>query len=162
MLYAGQPLKGLFFAEILGCVSAYLRLVAVVLESGYGMRSDRSDRPFPCPEFDREFDQFNRQFEQQQEIGTGGIALTLGIILFVCAIALAFFAFWVWAIIDAARTPDAAWNQVGQNKMIWILALVLIGLFTGAGPVVALVYFLWPRPGLKQARQALASGGGYQ
>jgi heme/copper-type cytochrome/quinol oxidase subunit 2 len=51
----------------------------------------------------------------------------------------------IWAAVDAAVQPDAAYARTGQNKLVW----VVVSLFTCViGP---LVYFLAIRPRLRAA-----------
>ena len=58
-----------------------------------------------------------------------------GVMLF----AIAGFALWIWALVDAVRVPDDAMYQSG-NKLVWILVIVL------AGFVGAIVYLIVGRP----------------
>ena len=51
------------------------------------------------------------------------------------------------------RYPDQAWEAVGQQKIVWILVIVLVGCL---GP---LLYFFIPRPKLKAWKES--GGGGY-
>ena len=62
-------------------------------------------------------------------------------------IALAGFAFWLWALIDAVQRPDAEWEQAGQNKLIWILVLIFVG-FIGS-----FLYLLVARPQLENVKR---------
>jgi hypothetical protein len=34
----------------------------------------------------------------------------------------------IWAAIDAATKPDAAWQAAGQNKVLWVLLSLFLGL----------------------------------
>jgi hypothetical protein len=58
-------------------------------------------------------------------------------------------AFWVWALVDLLRRPDAQWEVAGQSKVVWLLVLVL------AGTLGALLYVLMARPNLRRL-QAVA------
>jgi hypothetical protein len=51
---------------------------------------------------------------------------------------LAAFAVWIWALIDAIKTPDASFT-VG-NQLIWVL-VILLGNLLGA-----IIYLLVGRP----------------
>jgi hypothetical protein len=51
----------------------------------------------------------------------------------------------VWGIIDAAMRPDSAWAAAGQNKVVWVLVQIFLGILGSA------VYFLAIRPKLKAA-----------
>jgi heme/copper-type cytochrome/quinol oxidase subunit 2 len=57
-------------------------------------------------------------------------------------------AFWIWSIVDAARTPEQVWMAAGQNKILWIVLIAVLGV------VLSLVYVLWPRPELRRAADA--------
>jgi asparagine N-glycosylation enzyme membrane subunit Stt3 len=51
-------------------------------------------------------------------------------------IGLAFFAFWLWMLIDAVKTTPSADNQ----RLIWILVVVFLGVIGAA------VYYFVQRP----------------
>ena len=60
------------------------------------------------------------------------------------ALSLASTVFWVWMLVDAVKAPEHAWNEIGQNKTLWIvLAVVPLGL------IASLLHFFWLRPKLK-------------
>jgi hypothetical protein len=47
----------------------------------------------------------------------------------------------VWAMVDAAGRPKDGFNQIDQNKAVWIaLPLVGIVIFAPIGGIVGLVY----------------------
>ena len=46
----------------------------------------------------------------------------------------------VVGIVDIVRQPDHAWKASGQNKVLWIVLMVLLGLIAFA------IYFLAIRP----------------
>ena len=48
----------------------------------------------------------------------------------------------IWGIIDAALRPDPVWAAAGQNKVVWIIVQVFLGVF---GTVA---YFVAVRPRL--------------
>ena len=75
------------------------------------------------------------------------VALTFIIIL-----GLAAFALTIWGIVDAATRPDAAWAAIGQNKVLWIVLMVVLALLCGLGWIVALIYLLSIRPKLAAAQ----------
>jgi|GEM_PF-4944368 len=52
----------------------------------------------------------------------------------------------VWSIIDIVRFDDHAWATAGQNKVLWIVFVVLFGC------VGSLVYALIARPKLVATR----------
>lgn len=56
---------------------------------------------------------------------------------------LALFAFPLWGIIDAAVRPDSQWRAANQNKIVWVLLQIFLGI------IGAIVYFAAIRPKLK-------------
>jgi hypothetical protein len=60
-------------------------------------------------------------------------------------IVLVGFVLWLWALVDALRRPAQQWRAVGQNKILFVVLIIL-------GWIGALLYALIPRPAL--ARQA--------
>lgn len=86
-------------------------------------------------------------------VGIGIGILILYFVLIIGAIVL-----FIWALIDCLRYPDQAWDAVGQQKIVWILVVVLVGCI---GP---LLYFFIPRPKLKAWKESGGmppAGGGY-
>ncbi|KRF25276.1 PLDc N-terminal domain-containing protein [Phycicoccus sp. Soil803] len=55
------------------------------------------------------------------------------------------FVLWLWALVDALRRPDQQWKAAGQNKVLFVVLIVILG-WLGA-----LLYAVIPRPAL--ARQ---------
>jgi hypothetical protein len=53
----------------------------------------------------------------------------------------------IWAIVDAATKPSAAFRAAGSSKAMWIALIVVFSLFTGIiGLILAIVYLSWIRP----------------
>lgn len=76
--------------------------------------------------------------------GLAGIVLLL---VWCCA------AVTIWAIVDAALTPDGSFRMVGQSKVMWIALIAGFTIATGViGFVLALVYLLKVRPTLTPHR----------
>jgi hypothetical protein len=48
--------------------------------------------------------------------------------LFALMAGLVGFAFWVWTLVDAVRRSDDEFAVVGQNKLMWVLLIVLAGI----------------------------------
>jgi len=48
-------------------------------------------------------------------------------------------AIWVWSLVDALRIPDLRWAAAGENKVLWVILIVVLGLLG------SLLYFLMPR-----------------
>lgn len=60
----------------------------------------------------------------------------------------------VWAIVDAAGRPAAAWDAIGSSRGVWIALLVIFTIFCNlVGLVLAIVY-------LTSVRRRLAAAGG--
>jgi cellobiose-specific phosphotransferase system component IIC len=57
-------------------------------------------------------------------------------------------AFWVWSIVDAAKRPEAQWDAAGQNKMVWLVSIVVLGALASA------VYVMVARSSLKRIEMA--------
>jgi len=53
-------------------------------------------------------------------------------------------ALWLWSLVDALRTNDQTWNAAGQNKLVWVVVIMLLG-FLGS-----ILYVAFPRPALKR------------
>jgi hypothetical protein len=66
----------------------------------------------------------------------------------VCGLALC-----VWAVIDAAMTPQAAFRAAGRSKELWITLIAVLTFCTGFGGImVAIIYLLGIRPRLSPHR----------
>lgn len=65
------------------------------------------------------------------------------LIVIFAAVALAGFVFWLLMLIDALKTPASVWERAGQNQIVYIVVIVVLG-FIGA-----LVYALVARPQLR-------------
>jgi quinol-cytochrome oxidoreductase complex cytochrome b subunit len=46
-------------------------------------------------------------------------------------------------VLDAALTPDSVWAEANQNKIVWIVVQIFLGIFG------AIAYFVAIRPKLK-------------
>ncbi|MFN8104671.1 MAG: PLDc N-terminal domain-containing protein [Acidimicrobiia bacterium] len=86
------------------------------------------------------------------------VGIGIGFLVLYFAVIVAAIVLFIWALIDCLRYPDQAWEAVGQQKIVWILVIVLVGCI---GP---LLYFFIPRPKLKAWKESGGSagyGGGY-
>lgn len=72
----------------------------------------------------------------------GGELFVLAMVLGLIALGLAFFAFWVWMLIDSIRNENISSNE----RVVWVLVIVLTH-FVGA-----LIYFVVSRTRLPSAR----------
>ncbi len=71
----------------------------------------------------------------------------LFIILVILALAILPLALFVWALIDLLKFDDSSWESIGQNTIVWLLVVILVGCL---GP--ALYYFM-ARPKLLAVQQ---------
>lgn len=55
------------------------------------------------------------------------------------------FVLWVITLVDAVKTPDPVWEAAGQNKLLWVLLIIL------ASCIGMILYWFIPRPALKAA-----------
>ena len=55
------------------------------------------------------------------------------------------------ALVDLAKRPTAAWEASGQNQIVWVLIVVLVGFI---GP---LLYLVIARPALDAAEQRMSA-----
>jgi hypothetical protein len=89
------------------------------------------------------------EFEEGPLRGLSYETFVAAVIFVVVAIALV--VFWVWGIIDAAKTPDDAWVGARHSKALWLVLMVMFW------PFATLLYVIWPRPLVKGVA---AMGGG--
>lgn len=68
------------------------------------------------------------------------------------AIGLAVLALCIYAAVKASSYDDSKWQQVGQNKMVFIIGCVVGGLCCG---IVGLVFSLWFLLGVKPKLDAI-------
>ena len=75
-----------------------------------------------------------------------------GVILIVAVLAVAPIALGVWAIVDAANKPDAAWAAIGKSRATWIVLIAVFTIFCNLiGLVLSIVYLTSIRPQLAAA-----------
>ena len=55
------------------------------------------------------------------------------------------FVWWVWCLIQALRVPDSDWARADQNKLLYILLMVVLGV------VGTIAYAVVARPALRRA-----------
>jgi Protein of unknown function (DUF2510) len=80
----------------------------------------------------------------------GGIAFAI-LFLFVIALWLGVIAFWILAIVDIARRPEWQFRLAGQEKVLWLLLTIFVG-------VIAFVYWFVIRKKVVAVEQAAAAG----
>jgi hypothetical protein len=71
------------------------------------------------------------------------------VFLFILVFGLGGFVLWIWALVDAVQRSDADWEQAGQNKLVWILILIFLGL------IGSLIYLFVARPQLEEIKRGL-------
>jgi hypothetical protein len=59
----------------------------------------------------------------------------------------------IWGIADAASRPEWAWQQSGQNKVLWVV-LQAVATLLCLGWVLAIVYLAAIRPQVARLQQA--------
>ena len=67
-----------------------------------------------------------------------------GLVTVGIGLAVAATVWWVLMLVEALRFPDAQWAAAGQNKVVQVLLMVLLGV------VGTLVYVLTARPELRR------------
>jgi hypothetical protein len=65
--------------------------------------------------------------------------------LIVVVIVLAMTAAWIYALVDVLRTNDSAFAAAGQNKIMWLVLIIFLGL------IGAVLYLAIARPKLSTA-----------
>lgn len=63
--------------------------------------------------------------------------------LAVLAVIVIVAALWLWSLADALRTNDQTWKAAGQNKLVWVVVIVLLG------PLGPVLYLAVPKRALK-------------
>lgn len=61
------------------------------------------------------------------------------------AVILAWFAFWLYTLIQIARMPDEAFQRAGQIKFLWLLGVFVFQFFG------VIAYYVVARPKLAEA-----------
>jgi Phospholipase_D-nuclease N-terminal len=64
--------------------------------------------------------------------------------LFILVLLLGLMVLWLGSLVDALRRPDAQWKAAGQNKILYVVLILLLG-WLGA-----LIYAAVPRRALKR------------
>jgi Phospholipase_D-nuclease N-terminal len=52
---------------------------------------------------------------------------------------------WIWSLVDALRITDQQWDAAGQNKVMWVILIAVLGLLG------SLLYVVMARPALSRA-----------
>jgi len=64
----------------------------------------------------------------------------------------------IWGVVDAAIRPQWAWEQAGQNKVLWIVLQAVGLVFCLFGLVLAIVYLASVSPKVRAAQRGSAWG----
>lgn len=60
-------------------------------------------------------------------------------------------ALWIWSLVDALRIPDQRWSTTGENKILWVVLIVVLGILG------SILYVLIPRKRLGGAPSGSAA-----
>lgn len=69
------------------------------------------------------------------------------ILIFAFFILVLPFILWVYVLVDALKLPSSNWDVAGENRTLWIVLIVVLGLLG------ALLYWLLPRPKVKDLQR---------
>src|ERR1700728_3755533 len=87
--------------------------------------------------------------------GTGlGIGLAIFFVILIVAISIGSLVFFIMAIIDIAKRPDWQWKMAGQEKILWLLLVILINSLA----IPSLIYWFSIRKKLQSVEEATAKG----
>ena len=74
------------------------------------------------------------------------------VIVSVSILAVAPLVLGVWAIVDAAKRPEAAWSAIGKSRATWIVLIAVFTIFCNLiGLVLSIVYLTSVRTQLAAA-----------
>lgn len=71
----------------------------------------------------------------------GGLFSTLFLL-----VALPLFVVYVWALVDALRTPTSVWEAAEQNQLVWVAVILFVAVLG------AILYLMIARPQLRAAQ----------
>ena len=63
----------------------------------------------------------------------------------VLALGLGVFVWWLVVLIEALKTPETQWKDAGQDRLLWVLLMVFLGV------IGTLSYVIVARPRLRRA-----------
>lgn len=58
---------------------------------------------------------------------------------------LPLFVWWIWCLIQALRIPDSAWATADQNKLLYVVLMIFLGV------IGTIAYAVVARPALRNA-----------
>jgi hypothetical protein len=86
--------------------------------------------------------------------GVDGLIILVVLIFIVVGVAVP-----IWAVVDAASKPSAAFGAAGTSKGMWITLIAVFSVLTGiVGFILAIVYLAFVRPRVVTAVGAHSSG----
>lgn len=68
----------------------------------------------------------------------------VAVFLVFALVALVTTALWIWSLVDALRITDQRWEAAGQNKLMWVVLIAVLGLLG------SLLYVVMARPSLSR------------
>lgn len=86
--------------------------------------------------------------------------MELFIIVFVCSM----LGLWGWSVADLLRRPEHQWKAIGQDRVLWILAVLILGIWGTIGylafvrPKLLRVSALPPMPAMPMLNAAPPAG----
>jgi hypothetical protein len=87
--------------------------------------------------------------------GTGlGIGLAIFFVILIIVISIGSLVFFVMAIIDIAKRPDWQWKMAGQEKILWLLLVILVNFLA----IPSLIYWFSIRKKLQAVEEAATKG----
>src|SRR6202167_2657634 len=85
--------------------------------------------------------------------GTGlGIGLAIFFVILVVGLSIGSLVFFIIAIVDIAKRPDWQWKMAGQEKILWLLLVILINFLA----IPSLIYLFSIRKKLQAVEDAAA------
>ena len=87
--------------------------------------------------------------------GADGLFILVFLLLGIATLAIP-----IWALVDAGTKPSAAFDAAGSSKVLWIVLIAALWVFTGiVGLIVAIVYLASVRPRVQAIVQERGPGG---
>lgn len=72
-------------------------------------------------------------------------SLLLLVMAALALVGVALFVWWLLVLIEALKTPSAQWSAAGQNQVIYVVLMVLLGI------IGTILYIAVARPALRTA-----------
>lgn len=81
-------------------------------------------------------------------MAVGSIIVGLFLLVFF-GIVVAVFIWWLVVLLEALKIPDQVWDGAGQNKILYVLLMVILGV------IGSILYVVVARPQLRAAGAAI-------